>query len=115
VTRPRHRAGAASRYSGESALAGPVGQLVPIRKLELAKDRGDVTLDCLNRNVEFASDVAIDIPTRDQPQHLSLPGRELIQVRVHARRRGTGRGHGEGVENETSESREKTTSPSFTR
>src|SRR5699024_6456566 len=108
-----HRPGQASRrLGGEStvpwtvsdqpAVVRPPGELVPAGQLELAQHAGDVGLDRLDRDEQFACDLLVGIAARDQPHHLALAVGEPVQVLVDL---GHLDGPGEGVQHEAREPR----------
>ena len=92
------------RSYSETPVGGPSGQLVAGGELQLAQHRGYVGLDRLDRDVEPLGELPVGVAAGDQPQHLALPWRELVES-------GVGRGYGrrgrrlrgEGVEHEAGE------------
>src|SRR5918912_2315404 len=85
-----------SSPSDDPALGGPPGELVAAGELELAQHGGDVSLDRFDRQRQLPGHFLVGVPTGDEPQHLPLPGGQLIEL-------GVGReadGAGEGVEHE---------------
>src|SRR5205823_62376 len=84
----------------QAPLDRPAAELVAVRELELSQHRADVRLDRLHRNRELARDLLVEIAAGDQAQHLALPKRQLIELRIDL---GLGDLAGEGVEDEPGE------------
>src|SRR5262245_52165762 len=64
------------------ATDGPAAELVAVRELELAQDRADVSLDRLHRDVEPEADLLVEVAAGDVAEHLSLAGRQLVELGV---------------------------------
>ena len=74
--------------SQHAPFGGPVGQLVAVRQLQLAQHRRHVALHRLGRDPQLPGDLLVGVAPGDEAQDLALPGGQLVELRVEARRRG---------------------------
>src|SRR3990170_2911460 len=68
--------------SDQPAVAGPAGQLVPRRQLQLAEHAGHVRLDRLDRDEQLLGDLLVRVAAGDQPHHLAFALGEPVEVLV---------------------------------
>ena len=73
-----------------------------VGQLQLAQDVGRVGLDGLDRDEQLRRDLLVRVAAREQPQHLALARRQLVDLLVDGRR---DRGVAEGVEHEPGQPR----------
>src|SRR5690625_3932428 len=73
------RAGGAS---DQATVAGPTGELVARRQLQLAEHARDMGLDGLDRDEQLFGDLLVRVPARDQPHHLALAYGQPVEVLV---------------------------------
>jgi hypothetical protein len=76
-------------------------ELVAARELQLPQHRAHVGLDGLRADVELAGDLLVRVAPRDEPEHLALPRRELVELGIDR----WWRAPGERVEHEAREPR----------
>ena len=70
---------------GQASLRSPAGQLMSRRELQLTKHRRDVALHGLRGDEQLAGDLLVGEAPGDQPEHLALARRELVELRIETR------------------------------
>jgi hypothetical protein len=75
--------GAAGRVVGpyESGLVGDNDGLDPVAERELHQDPADMSLDGALLDHQLGGYLSVGQPARDEPQHIKLPLREVLQLR----------------------------------